>query len=952
MSSVRNEVLKYTLLPGILPRLYALFSSGFVHIAYLMAVIYHAIRLLPSNHPYLNPANRGSFGMRHVIAAASKNLIFDKKHIDQVIVFFTVLAGIALLFLQILILALMLFVERPALAQANPVDDIPYTVQNLFGVDSKFGHGGNEITRDAGGGNSQSVPSAPQDLAYIVMDRVFGVKGIFDSCVTDPAVPCFDLRGNEISGYDTFPTSFHLGLHKLLAFYSYGIFMIGVFIIIYFVATIVGEAAVSGTPFGQRMNKAWAPVRMVLFFAMLVPISVGNLSGINGAQYITLLTAKVGSNFATNGWGYFTRKLLLEADNRMIAVSEYPPYKEILEYVMLVRTCEDVEHKAVKTQVNGTGGSVNVTQGHIVEPYIVKDSISIGGSSGVTVDKIAIPYLTSNFDQAIEFTGGRDIVISVGFEDPDNKSSSEYKGNVVPQCGQFVIPIKSNSKPYLRLAEAHYNAFANMWMQSGMQMAGYISCFVARNYVGQNNPNCPEILTDQEMLLITKQAEQAYREELDIAIKDLLEGDGFAQPDDETNSTITNKSNYHNVEYMIAKGWGGAGLWYSRIAEINGDVSDGIMSIPRFNQYPLVMEVVAEAKNRSEEKVARDKKYEPALSNGQPIKFTRPDIDPAIATVLYNMEKTITSRALSKETTTGNTFIDFVNFLFGTEGIFDMKRRVQTENGEAMPHPMAQLSSLGKSMMFASMRNVVGGLGFETLSLSMEQGSPGKAFIAALGGFFLNVGLAAIAISFVLFYVIPFLPLIYFVFALSGWVKCIFEAIVAMPLWALAHLRIDGDGIPGTDAANGYYLVMEIFLRPILTIFGLLASIIIFQAMVEGLNQIFETLIGSIGGTTRTSLDEAINQPDINTISNFVRGPVDEFFYTVMYVIFVYMIGISSFKMIDAIPNQIMRWIGVNVSTFQESAGDPAGQVTQSTFTGTTMLTGKLSGGQLAAILG
>lgn len=39
------------------------------------------------------------------------------------------------------------------------------------------------------------------------------------------------------------------------------------------------------------------------------------------------------------------------------------------------------------------------------------------------------------------------------------------------------------------------------------------------------------------------------------------------------------------------------------------------------------------------------------------------------------------------------------------------------------------------------------------------------------------------------------------------------------------------------------------------------------------------------------------------------------------------MIGTSCFKLIDMIPNHIMRWMGVTVSTFHENAGDPAAEL-------------------------
>ena len=36
------------------------------------------------------------------------------------------------------------------------------------------------------------------------------------------------------------------------------------------------------------------------------------------------------------------------------------------------------------------------------------------------------------------------------------------------------------------------------------------------------------------------------------------------------------------------------------------------------------------------------------------------------------------------------------------------------------------------------------------------------------------------------------------------------------------------------------------------------------------------------------------------------------------------MIAMSSFKLIDLIPNNILRWMGAGVSTFNDQAGEPA----------------------------
>jgi conjugal transfer/type IV secretion protein DotA/TraY len=184
------------------------------------------------------------------------------------------------------------------------------------------------------------------------------------------------------------------------------------------------------------------------------------------------------------------------------------------------------------------------------------------------------------------------------------------------------------------------------------------------------------------------------------------------------------------------------------------------------------------------------------------------------------------------------------------------------------------------------------------------------------------IGLTA---GFILFYVLPFLPFLYFFFAVGAWVKSIFEAMVGVPLWALAHLRIDGEGLPGDSASNGYFLIFEIFLRPILTVFGLIASTIIFTAQVRVLNFIWalviDNLTGFAGGqdTVVASFYDVVIHRDI----------VDQFFFTIVYTIIVYMMATASFKLIDTLPDNILRWMGAGVSSFGDINDDPTEGLTR-----------------------
>ena len=160
---------------------------------------------------------------------------------------------------------------------------------------------------------------------------------------------------------------------------------------------------------------------------------------------------------------------------------------------------------------------------------------------------------------------------------------------------------------------------------------------------------------------------------------------------------------------------------------------------------------------------------------------------------------------------------------------------------------------------------------------------------------------------------------------------------VGVPLWALAHIRIDGKGLAGDGAMNGYFMIFEIFLRPIMILFGFLASITIFAAMAAVLHEIFDIAVDNLTGAgDRSGLMSAI----------------DKFFYTCMYAVIMYIMALSSFKLIDLIPNQIMRWLGTNVSTFSDMQGDPAGSLTQMTAIAGSQIVGGMTGGIQSAMGG
>lgn len=854
------------LMPQVMPRARTLFGSGFWHLAYFMALVFRAANILPATHPYLR-AKAGQYGVRDVLTEAANRLVFNGKHIDQIILFIALLAGIVILFIQFLLMVVSFLINPAAAGGGGSGGAMPANIKEFF-----------------------VTPNPADDIAFRLLDRVFGVKGLFNS--------------SDVGKIG----DFHTALHGLFQFYSIGLLVIAVLIATYFVAAVLAETAETGTPFGKRFNHVWAPIRLVVAFGLLIPIG----QGLNSAQWITLYAAKFGSGFASNGWVKFnevlgedSRKLLGNPDT-LIGEMETPELMSIAQYMMVVKTCKVAyEKKHLK------GGKIDA--------LLVKDP-GVGSAQ----------YL-STYDEALKFFNNGDILIRFGELKP--LAYTSHKGYTYPYCGDIILKTTNLKEPGAKhMQEAYFKLISELWGGSLLNLDN-----IAAEYV-KSYTQIPEFKSD-----VGYNPGPEYKKTSLDTLNDRIKtaiGDAIKL---QQNSPTWNKD--HD---MIKKwGWAGAGAWYNRVAQVNGVLISAIQMIPMARLYPAVMEYVHKEKQQQDKNVDPSKRFEATLADDRQVNFQYVG-DEAIARTLnevykYWEEEGFRTDSLSAHTKlTGNAIIDAINVVFGTQGLFDMCKNTKI-------HPLAQLSNVGKGLIEASIRNfgfslATGAGGGIVAGLQRHIG----AALSASSSFFVTVASIGIILGFVLFYVVPFLPFLYFFFAVGGWVKGLFEAMVGVPLWALAHLRIDGEGLPGDAAMGGYYLIFEVFIRPMLIVFGLLASIAIFSAMVKVLNDIFQLVVSNLSGfnpeTAKSCTGQTSGTAPVGSVE-FFRGPIDELFFTVIYAIIVYMIGMSSFKLIDLIPNNILRWMGAGIATFGDQAGEPAEGLVQRVAAGGTVMSGQIKEG-------
>lgn len=936
MNIMPKGSLRYMFMPELVTRINTLVLGGFQYIPFFIAIVYNIVRLLPSNHPYVNPVNIGRFGIRHVVAEAANHLAFERRYIDRILLFVLVLVGLAILFLQ---MALLIVAMVFPVAMAFPANWNGFFVVNP------------PLERN-------------QDLAFIMLDLVFGVPepatgvgGFFESCVGLP-VPCEDNFGNGIidanvggtplpaavapiqgplstGAWGQFPFPVHMGLHRLFGVYSNGLLVIAVIIASYFIATILAETAQSGTPFGRRFNKMWAPIRLVVAFGLLIPLA----TGLNSAQYLVLYAAKFGSAFATNGWKFFNNTLTenyLGAANDLIAVPTLPEVGRISQALFLARVCRYSYEFARGAPVGSGAPNTGSTSGAPdIRMYQILAQSKTPNAAEVTAGYSYNAAQAAADDMATSLT--------VRFGERDTTKYASERGHVKPYCGeiQFSLsdprrngaPIPPEPGPAM-IQEYFWDLVRSMWHYGGALNAfegGVVATpgdrantltWLAFNQVGPPVSPYPDV---EYVAQVNTNVYNSFTTTVNNAVTAQLASPRWA-------------GSWTGADPVYRKGWAAAGIWYNRIAEMNHPISVSVHALPSSSLQPLLLEELKAKKGQYNTGTNLEEIFKPVLSEVDDTATLLSAADgQKIASVMYEGYMVWTNGLGSTDQrSSGNPFVDAIAYLLGTNGLYDIRRNPNT-------HPLAQLVSMGRTLVQRAVDGI--GFGFLTatggIALALLKDTSGLGpLLSIISTFIFTMSMIGLTAGFILAYVVPFLPFIYFFFAVGGWVKGIFEAMVGAPLWALAHIRIDAQGLPGNAALNGYYLIFEIFLRPILCVFGLLAAISIYSALVAALNATFDIVVHNAGGFD-VSAEVSIAPSFIDSM----RGPIDEFFFTIIYAVIVYMMGMSSFKLIDTIPNNILRWMGQSVATFGDMREDPAQGLVGKAALGAQQITGKLGGG-------
>jgi conjugal transfer/type IV secretion protein DotA/TraY len=682
--------------------------------------------------------------------------------------------------------------------------------------------------------------------------------------------------------------SIQAGLQAVLSYYSYGMLVIGSFLLLYYLVRMIAETAHTGRP-GGRANQLWAPIRTVLAIGLLVPLA----TGLNSGQMIVLNLASEGSALASNTWALFVStvgsNIAQGASAAVSSQSSADAQSQAVYSYFMTQVCVSAYNQLLSQ--SGFTGALSAT--------------------GLPAFNWQMQANTSSMPPSGTLTGWGN-----GWDQTEcGQMQTESPAVISPPAGANQGTGGSSLSSQMSttaagLSTTIINAENNAWQNDVVSpMSAPVNTYLTA--VMANNPAPVSIQTTLAGYI------QKYNADLSSGVASAV-------------STASGAINTALNDDAAALGWLSAGSMYMTIARLNSTISEAMMYAPSVSA-PDMGKIKTE---RSGGKVAMSVLEDIALPILAPFNTQLP---PSLETRLteimsqasnllavqgtgansataFTLESGQVAAASGPETNTGG-LLKIINIIMskiqGTSPSTAAGKSAtdvgnSTWLGNMVPtggFPISDLSVVGSNLL------KMGGalyLAATAASVSVVGNSAGSGLATILFAF----GTVLFAPGIALAYVLPLLPFMHFLFAVFGWLLALVEAVIEVPLFALAHLDPEGEGVLPQATRQGYHLLLQLILRPLLIIIGLIVSILLMNGMIDFLNLIFNATVFGVQTSS-----------NVNMFSQIV--------YTVIYASIAYSICNACFKAIDYIPNHALRWIGG--SGDQHDSGGHVGHATSNT---------------------
>jgi len=625
----------------------------------------------------------------------------------------------------------------------------------------------------------------------------------------------------------------------------------------------VVASAKEGRVLGQAYHEVWAPARMVIGFGMLAPIA----GGLCAAQIVVLYLIVFGGNLANVVW---------------------KPYIETI--TMTGNMSEEAGEAAAATLSSTTLSLANNTLKEILSKELCYHSLK------TYLDSINV------WDNGNFLDLRRSWIVKDPFWDEWNawnhdvtllwRDETVYGYDYGSACGTLTVRVVADSSTDM---EQHVNhevsstqleqvkAIQSALRGGGADRPSYMS-LIANSYISRDIP-----------------AEQSrfFREGVDHSsfINDLnvLRTNYVRAINDKVKSVYTSTEENGGAATLngirdaaLNRGWAAAGEFYLTLSRVQNSVYAAAGSGARFSASYI-------------------SGFGPSTEAAGLLAGTSqsPGIIPSFGSWWDRNIRKITqdSTAVSSMSEMSDNGWAWMNtFFMPVLSIFRWDEGVNPLN------PMQHMIEFGNRLMFTGSTTYMAIAGAELLATApgeavKDSGVPGVSAVGSLinsvvgstvgavAGIAKILALAIIAAGAVHAYILPMIPYVMTVFFVGGMVILTVEALVAAPIWAFFHIRMDGQDFISDVQKPGYMIAFNLLLRPALMVFGLILSYLVFGGMAWFVEATFFNVAESMAASMGV-------------------GPIGLLVMIVMVTYIHYQLAIRAFSLITQVPDRVSRWFG------------------------------------------
>lgn len=656
------------------------------------------------------------------------------------------------------------------------------------------------------------------------------------------------------------PISAIAALRSLLWFFSNALLVIASIKLLFELLQMTAETAKTGQIGGKDTNRLWAPIRLVIGIGLLVPLSTG--SGLGSGQYIVIQIAKWGSALASQGWRVFAQAL---TEDQKLAAPSVPRVRTLAVNALKSYACMYI--------VNYYAREADTPKERVLD-----ESQPLGDSS-----RIVFRNESKN-----------NVCGTITFKVPKTQLSNYDDARISLQLTQM------NHDDFIR-------AIPNL-KKIGFDMADY---------------QLPERLTDAEpSTRVIDEAVQEYQN----AIAQRLRNSSVTQ---NALKDITSKVQ----QAADTQGWTSAGSWFLAVTRAQGQIITGGLNIPDASG-PDVTRLVAASSNAASDYA----KFERWLSESYRSQDRNPPAQGGAGapgtnwnTMTAGEERSYMDSLREYAEGAGQATIDTVLGWLddGAQaiGLWDADPRKAFGDLGGTSNPFGEMAALGHRKIrlgldyfgLAILTSVGGGV-----LEAVGAGAPNRAGWAVwagraaamvgkgftvVSGIMIMVATLFLIAGVLLAFIVPMLPFTKFFFSILTWLASLIEAVVLVPFMALGFLTPKGEGFAGPNTRNAFFLIFQVFLRPILCVIGLVVSMILFYVAAKFLNASFYEATSGVGAYEGSAM-------------KFMQKLI----YSIMYAALIYTAANTTFKMIEHLPKHALRWMGGGA---QEESYDDSNQFGQ-----------------------